>query len=344
MSKSRRSLALLAYCSLYVLQPVGSHAADAVPVVDGTWEGTLNIKATSLRMVMMFSRDTAGALVGDVASPDQSPLTIDMDVATFDGQTLHVEIQEIGAVFDGTLQGDPPTLAGTWSQAGVNIPVTLHPSTYVERVRPQEPIPPFPYDEEEVTFENVAAGVTFAGTLTKPNARGRHPAVLLITGSGAQNRNEELAGHRPFMVIADALTRRGIAVLRVDDRGVGGSGGRVELATLEDSVSDVLAGLAYLKRRHDIDACQIGLLGHSEGAEVAPAVAARSRDVAFVVMLAGPGVSGAEIIPHQTALILKADGYAAEFIEFNVALLRAFIRVVLREPNDAEAIAQITAL
>ena len=143
--------------------------------------------------------------------------------------------------------------------------------------RPQEPKRPYPYLEEEVTYENAKAGFTLAGTLTMPRAGGPFPAVLLITGSGAQDRDETVCGHRPFLILADYLTRRGIAVLRVDDRGVGGSKGDASQATSEDFADDVLAGVAYLKTRKEIDPKRIGLIGHSEGGIIAPMVAVRSR-------------------------------------------------------------------
>src|SRR5262249_15143267 len=147
-----------------------------------------------------------------------------------------------------------------------------------------------------------------AGTLTLPTGTGPHPAVILITGSGAQNRDEELLGHRPFLVLADFLTRAGIAVLRVDDRGVGGSSGQVASSTTADFAGDVLAGVAYLKGRKDIASDRIGVCGHSEGGLVGPLAASQSPDIAFVVMMAGTGVTGEEILYEQGRLIAKASG------------------------------------
>src|SRR5215813_14211697 len=152
--------------------------------------------------------------------------------------------------------------------------------------RPQEPKKPYPYDEEEVGYENKRDGVRLAGTLTLPRGKSSFPAVILITGSGPQNRNEELLGHKPFLVIADYLTRQGIAVLRVDDRGVGGSTGSNANSTSENFAADVLAGIEFLKGHKGINPKQIGLTGHSEGGLIAPMVAAQSNDVAFIVLLA----------------------------------------------------------
>jgi pimeloyl-ACP methyl ester carboxylesterase len=201
-------------------------------------------------------------------------------------------------------------IVGQVKQGGATLPLVLKrvDRPPAPRRRPQAPKQPFPYDEEAVTFKNPAARASFAGTLTRPRSGGRHPAVLLISGSGQQDRDETIAGHRPFLVIADFLTRRGIAVLRVDDRGVGGSTGDVLQATTEDFAGDALAAVAYLKSRPDIDPRRIGLVGHSEGGLIAPMVAVQSPDVAFIVLLAGPGVPGDQILRWQMAAIQKQAG------------------------------------
>ena len=162
--------------------------------------------------------------------------------------------------------------------------------TIAEAQRPQDPQRPYPYDEEEVIYDNIEAGIQLAGTLTLPRSEAPFPVALLISGSGLQDRNEALAGHRPFLVLADFLTRRGIAVLRFDDRGGFQSTGNFEAATSEDFASDVLAGVEFLKSRREINPRQIGLIGHSEGGLIGPMVAAQSPDVGFIVMMAGPGL------------------------------------------------------
>src|SRR5262249_27493161 len=162
-------------------------------------------------------------------------------------------------------------------------------------LRALEPGPLYPYVEEEVVFHNVKDGVRLVGTLTLPLARGRFPAVVLVAGSGPQDRDETMFGHRPFRVLADHLTRLGIAVLRVDDRGVGKSTGNFLEATSEDFAADTLAGVEYLKARKEIVPGRIGLLGHCEGGLIAPLAAAESSDVAFVVMMAGPGLKGDQV-------------------------------------------------
>ena len=177
----------------------------------------------------------------------------------------------------------------------------------VEILRPQEPKKPYPYIEEEVVYENKEAEITLAGTLTLPPGKSSFPAVLLITGSGPQDRDETVYGHYPFLVLADYLTRQGVAVLRVDDRGVGESTGDFSQATSEDFASDVLAGIGYLKTRKEINPEQIGLIGHSEGGLIAPMVAIKSPDVAFIILMAGTGLTGEEILYLQGAFRICKD-------------------------------------
>jgi hypothetical protein len=235
----------------------------------------------------------------------------------------------------------PDTLDGHWVQSGRSLPLRLGRTVgSVEYARPQEPKPPFPYAAVEVTFDNPEAdSVTLAGTLTLPGGPGPHPAVVLVTGSGAQNRNEELLGHKPFLVLADHLTRRGIAVLRYDDRGVGGSTGGFFGATSEDFASDARAAVEYLATHDDIRADAIGIAGHSEGGLVAPMVAARSERVAFIVMMAGTGVRGELILYDQGELILRANGAAEDAIAANRVNQEAMFRVVMQE-EDPELAAE----
>ncbi|QLY33660.1 alpha/beta hydrolase family protein [Nocardia huaxiensis] len=186
--------------------------------------------------------------------------------------------------------------------------------------RPQEPKPPWPYTSEEVSFHN--GDLTIAGTLTRPDSGGKHPAVLLVTGSGPQDRNEEILGHKPFLLLADTLTRAGYAVLRTDDRGVGGTGGTLAHSSYQELSSDIGAGLAYLRGRPEIDGDRIGLLGHSEGGYLAPLYASRADSgVAFTILLAGPAVPGSEVLLEQTQLILAAEGATPEEVSDEIGFL-----------------------
>ena len=199
---------------------------------------------------------------------------------------------------------------------GNKLPLILgrEPAAKKEIKRPQEPKAPFPYTAEEVIFHNDKAAVNLAGTLTLPEGEGNFPAVVLISGSGPQDRNEEILGHKPFLVIADYLTRNGIAVLRYDDRGVGKSKGFFSLANSADFATDAAAAMEYLKTRQEIDSTKIGLVGHSEGGLIAPMVAADSKEVAFIVLLAGTGISGDALLLKQEELIARASGVSEERI------------------------------
>lgn len=186
--------------------------------------------------------------------------------------------------------------------------------------RPQEPLKPYPYLSEEVTFQNTQASITLAGTLTLPSAEGNYPAVILISGSGAQNRDEEISGHRPFLIIADHLTKNGIAVLRYDDRGIGKSTGDFRAATTVDFAADVASAVAYLKTRKEINKDKIGLIGHSEGGIVAPMVASSSEDVSFIVLLAAPGIEIKKVLMMQQELIPRALGASESDVQKSIAI------------------------
>jgi pimeloyl-ACP methyl ester carboxylesterase len=211
--------------------------------------------------------------------------------------------------------------------------------------RPQTPRPPFPYDEERVTVPNPAApGVTLAATVTLPRGAGPHPAVVLLTGSGQQDRDESLFGHKPFAVLADFLTRRGFVVLRADDRGVGGSTGPVATATSADFATDAAALFAHLLGRKEVDPKRVGLIGHSEGGLIAPMVAAKDARVAFLVMLAGPGVPGDSLLVAQGSAIRRASGASPESDALQSALQRELFAAVRAEPDSARLARRIEAI
>jgi pimeloyl-ACP methyl ester carboxylesterase len=211
--------------------------------------------------------------------------------------------------FKGTLVAG--VISGDFKQREIVAPFELKRGTVVRRIaRPQDPKPPFPYESEQVKIEvrpsEKSPAFTLAGTITRPKGDGPFPTAILITGSGSQNRDEELMDHRPFAVLADDLSRAGLLVLRCDDRGVGDSGGDPFYATTADLADDAEACLRFLKDRKDVG--PIGLIGHSEGAIIAPIVAARNQDVKFIVMLAGPGVRGRELLVRQNELLMSASG------------------------------------
>lgn len=207
------------------------------------------------------------------------------------------------------------------------------------------PVKPYPYREEDVTYDNPMANIKLAGTITIPQGKGPFPAVLLMAGSGPNDRDESLMGHKPFLVLADYLTRKGIVVLRYDKRGVGKSGGDYSKAIMEDFASDGEAGVGYLKTRSEVDAHKIGIVGHSEGGVEGPMVAASDPDVAFVVMMAGPGVKGDELLAAQQKLLQQSRGISAEKIEQDAVVQKKVFAILQKDEDDSVRDAELrTAL
>lgn len=276
---------------LVVLLLIGSAWAEGL---DGIWSGSLET-AVKLRLVLRVKSE-AGKMSATLQSVDQG-VTLSVNEIGVSGKVVTFSVAQVGGEFKGVLNAAGTEINGQWSQMGAELPLILTRTTRAPQAsRPQEPKPPFPYQAVDVRYENASAKVTLAGTLTVPKGVGPFPAVLLISGSGPQDRNETIVGHKPFWVIADYLTRRGVAVLRCDDRGVGQSTGDAATATLEDTASDVEAGVKFLKTRAEIDGSRIGLLGHSEGGAVAPLVASRSKGIAFLVLMAAPGATGEQLL------------------------------------------------
>ncbi len=283
-----------------------------------------------------WRKDSAGKLTARLDSLDQNALDRPVAVIEQNGLGVKFEMAQSKAGFEGALNAAGSELSGTWRQGGASMPLTFRRvDTIPVDSRPQTPKKPYPYTEEEVSYENKQGGVKLAGTLTIPPGAGPFPAVLLITGSGQQDRDEGLLGHRPFLVLADHLTRRGIAVLRVDDRGIGGSTGDFFNSTTADFAGDVMAGVEFLKSRgKQIDPHKIGLIGHSEGGTIAPMVAARAPDIAFIVMMAGTGVPGGELSLAQAAAISRSAGVPPDVIEKNQERQRRACSAIVKEESD----------
>jgi len=305
--------------------------------IDGTWMGTLDTGVMKLRVVFHIT-NTEDGLTATLDSPDQGAKGLPVTAVTRDGDSLKLEAKQIAGRFEGKIAKDLTTIEGTWTQGGGNLPLVLKrvkDAAELERRRPQNPVKPYPYREEEVSYANPAASITLAATLTIPPGKGPFPGVLLITGSGPQDRDEALMGHRPFLVLADYLTRHGIAVLRADDRGVGKSGGNFATGTTADFATDAQAGVAYLRERPEVNPRKIGLIGHSEGGTIPPMVAVRDPDVAFIVMLAGSGVPGDQILLAQSRLIAEAAGQSPAEAEKNANEEREVLALVKNEKDDA---------
>ncbi|MXX71137.1 MAG: alpha/beta fold hydrolase [Gemmatimonadetes bacterium] len=337
---------LLSLCVTLAISPLGAQlvAQEAAPTdFEGSWLGTMNAGGAQLRMRIDLTVED-GALGARMFSVDQGNAEIPVESATVAGGTLSLTMPMIGGSYEGTLSDDGQTIDGTFQQMGAELPLVLErmEGDEPDAGRPQDPVEPYPYVAEDVRYPNPDGGHELAGTFTRPSDGGPFPAVILITGSGPQNRDEALLGHRPFLVLSDHLTRRGIAVLRFDDRGVGESTGDHAAATSSDFASDALAGVAYLKTRDDVDPAAIGLAGHSEGGLIAPIAATRSDDVSYIVLMAGTGVNGERILYAQGALINRAAGATEEQIERNQELQRAMFEILKSEPDPERAAAVLT--
>lgn len=324
-SKKMRKIATILVLALAAFGASGQEIA-------GQWNGVLKVQGIQLRLVFHVTAANGG-FSATMDSPDQGASGIPVSATTFVNSHLKMVISAAGIEYNGDLKGDSVT--GIFRQSGMEFPLVLSRKQNEKQVfkRPQEPAKPYPYVAEEVIFRNEKAGVTLAGTLTLPRKEGNFPAVILITGSGPQNRDEELMGHKPFLVISDWLTRNGIAVLRYDDRGVGQSTGDFKSATTADFTSDAESAVAYLETRKEINKQKIGLMGHSEGGIIAPMVAVKLKTLSFIVLLAGTGVRGDQLLLMQQAAIGKVAGKSEADIQKNREVNRKAFDLVLKSSS-----------
>lgn len=330
-------LAPLLALALLPAASVSGYGDPAAEGLAGEWQGRL---MGQMRLVLRFSGSEA-AWTGTLDSPDQGAMGITLADIVTRGESLFVAVPSIRGAYAARRVG-PDSLDGEWRQSGMRLALAMGRGAPPAPRRPQEPQGALPYDAEEVTID-AGGAVRLAGTLTLPREGRPHPAVLLVSGSGPQNRDEEVFGHRPFLVLADHLTRRGFAVLRVDDRGVGGSTGAFAGATSDDFARDATACVAWLRARDGVDRHRVGLIGHSEGGLIAPMVAARDSTVAFVVLLAGPAVGGEAILLDQNARLRLAAGADSGSIEPLLARQRRLFAEIAR-PDTTDLAGRIRPL
>jgi pimeloyl-ACP methyl ester carboxylesterase len=272
-------------------------------------------------------------------SPDQSAKRMEVDEMEVIGDTLNFEMSDPPVSYSGVYNKDSAAYLGNFKQGYFKIPLKLVKGDADDLLyhRPQKPVKPYPYTEEEVTVENKNAHVTLAGTFTKPNGKGKFPVAIMITGSGPEDRDETVFAHHPFLVIADYLTRKGYAVLRCDDRGTAKSTGDFGSASPPDFASDAEAQLDYLLTRKDIDKKRIGLIGHSEGGIIAPIVAAHRKDISFIVLMAAPGMNMFDLLILQDSVISVAEKMSAEKINKSLARNRKLFEIIRTEKDSASA-------
>lgn len=292
----------------------------------GDYLGIVQIGVTSLRMALHLVQNPDGTWGGTMDSIDQGAFGMPIRNLTLVGAAVRF------GNFEGTLNADGD-VSGRLMQGGSAVPIVFRKVAKIEAaVRPQVPLKPYPYNEQEVEFENKSAGVRIAGTLTWPKTAGPFAVAILLTGSGPQDRDSTMFGHKPFLVLADDLTRRGFAVLRMDDRGVGKSTGSVARSTFEDLAQDAALASEFLRTRKEIDPKAIGFIGHSEGGFIAPMV----TQAAFVVLLAGPGVPGEALLYEQGQAVLRAVNATANVRDRQNQLQHLLFTAVQSERDPAK--------
>jgi len=317
---------------LFIISSTASFSQD----ITGEWNGLIKIPGKQLTVIFKISKLGEG-YSATLDSPDQKVTGIQVTTTTFVSPVLKLSIAGAGIEYEGIL-GEDKIIRGNFKQMGNTFPMDLS-KEKVEKVlpkRPQEPLKPYAYNSEDITFENNKEAVTLAGTFTFPKKKGIFPGVVLISGSGPQNRDEELLGHKPFLVLADYLTKNGIAVLRFDDRGTAQSKGNFSLATTENFATDVEAAINYLKNRKEVNKSKIGLIGHSEGGIIAPMIASKSKDLNFIVLLAGSGMRGAELLLLQQQLVKKASGINDEDLAESQAFYKGLFEIITDVKNETE--------
>jgi fermentation-respiration switch protein FrsA (DUF1100 family) len=305
--------------------------------ITGQWNGILKIQGIQLRIVFNITK-TENGYNTTMDSPDQGAKGIPVTSTSYENSKLKLSITNATIEYTGELIEN--IIKGTFKQAGQEFPLDLSKEIVEKKtvIRPQEPKKPYSYYSEEVIFKNLKDTISLAGTLTLPKKDGiNYPVVILISGSGPQNRDSELFGHKPFLVISDYFTKNGIAVLRFDDRGVALSTGDFKTATTLDFASDVESAIAYLKTRKEIDKTKIGLVGHSEGGIIAPIVASKTKDVKFIVLLAGTGISGNQLLLLQQELIAKVSGVPELEIKKSRRINSALFELIIKS-NDNQSL------
>lgn len=306
------------------------------------WSGILNAggQKIELRLNIIKNADNSYASNWDV--PAQNAKGIPSSKTELTNNQIAIEVKMIGASFSGTLNAAGNEIQGTWGQSGMNFPLNLQPvnlvSTPTVILKPQTPKAPFGYTVKEIVYEGANTKLSYGATLTYPNDNEKHALVILITGSGRQDRDETIFDHKPFAVIADYLTKQGFAVLRVDDRGAGKSTGDFSKSTTADFALDVEAHIQYAKTLLMIDSNKIGLLGHSEGGLIAPMVAARNKSVAFMVLMAGPGIEIIDLMAVQNEMVFKSAGVNQQAIDAYIPLYKLLMKSIIKIENKDAAI------
>ena len=325
---------------LVLLISIASSAWSNTQDILGSWMGTLHVADQELHIAYTIELDQDGSLIAFMHSVDEVVFDIPVDEIHYEDHQLTMISEAVLVTYEGRLVIGRSSVHfdGQWLQAGQTLDLDLRPVGEIPRPnRPQNPQPPFPYEQQEVVFENIPAGIQLSGTLTIPQGSGPFPVLITISGSGQQDRDSTMFEHKPFWVMADYFAKLGIAVLRYDDRGVGGSTDLETEATTADLAGDVIAAVSFLLDHPDIDPNRIGLIGHSEGGMIAPMVATQIEDIALIVLLAGPGVPGSKILLDQNEDIYRANGAPESVIQTRLTYLRRVYQILQDNPDDEVA-------
>jgi hypothetical protein len=312
--------------------------------ITGIWLGKIKpTEQLELRVAFEIKKDESGKLSAFMSIIEQKVFNIPMDQVALTGDSILIQFKTGNIEYRGFVNEAKQIIDGQYTQSGKSFPLILSPVSELPKtvVRPQTPQRPFPYLEEDVFFENKSAGVNLAGTLTMPESDQPKPAVILIAGSGKNDRNGSKMGH--FLLLSDYLTRNGYIVLRSDKRGVGKSSGDYAAATTEDFASDIHAAIDFLKTRPEVDKKNIGLIGHSEGAVIAPMVASSRKDISFIILMGGAGLSGDELLLLQTRKLTEASGASPDAIEEQVKQFRSYYSIIQEKIDDPTKISRIRA-
>ena len=316
--------------------------------ITGNWEGTLNIQGTELPIIFHIKIDSTHNLSATFDSPKQNAYNLPCSDVLVKEDSLFLIMKMVNGKYEGLLSADKKTATGKWFQGAGSLPLdikkTSDMATTKEFKRPQTPKPPFTYQSDDVSYFNADKSIQFGATFTSPSkaAGKRYPAVLLITGSGKQDRDETIFDHKSFAVIADELTKNGIAVLRVDDRGTGKTTGNFNTATTADFAKDAAAGINYLKTLPTVDTANIGIIGHSEGGLIAPMLASERTDIKFIVLLAGPGQPIINLMESQAVDVAAAAGVPMADLELYRPLYRNIVTAILSEKDATTATTKAT--
>lgn len=341
--KGAKPIHCLVIVSGFLLQFVLLNAQETLTLADqirGTWVGEIDISGRKLPLIINID-ESNGAYFGTLDSPEQGVFGTGIEEILPMEDSIYLGFHKQVANYKGEFNKGYTAIDGVWTQGGYKLPLKLIKTEeeFIQK-RPQEPTKPFPYTEQDVIFKNLQDSIFLSGTVTIPFGEGPFPGVVLLSGSGPQNRDEEVFGHRPFLVLADFLTKHGFAVLRYDDRGVAKSEGDFEEASQTELKNDALAAYRFLVSGERVDDHKVGILGHSEGGLLAAQISSE-ENLAFIILLSTPAQQGHEILAAQNQIIMEKTGFSQRAIEARVKFIKKLYTILYEEPDNDDAIIRI---